>query len=326
MGIPLYSLRYTSEPTIRTEPEPKVDICETWSANRFDPDSEEFFHDAPYEAFLTQEQLDRERAEVAISTLTSAEGVISSASSDTSEDSGSDAGSPTATGSEDIPQLITDSYRSPSPLDWELEYWGLPVYAPTPTTNSTLTIPSRVASAQSPAPTDQLGNPAFIPPAAFREATPDITEPLPLTIESSSPVRRRPINIVPIVVSQRTQPQSLPQPSSEPPQAVIEQTAVEAPSVPRPASPAPLSVPTTIVNPPSTPPPQRVQAMYTPSPPPTVTPRFYSWGRYPITTAIRTPASPSLVRDGPFTNPRARMSFARIDASPVRIRIPNHVL
>jgi hypothetical protein len=90
---------------------------------------------------------------------------------------------------------------------------------------------------------------------------------------------------------------------------------------PSPDSPAP----------PSTPPlhityRQQVQSMVTPSPPPSVTPRFYSWQHHAIPVL---PASPSLVRgtrEGPLTNPRARMSFARIDSSPAPIRIPSTVM
>jgi hypothetical protein len=58
-----------------------------------------------------------------------------------------------------------------------------------------------------------------------------------------------------------------------------------------------------------------------PSPhsPSSVTPHFYSW-RVPR----HSPRSPSYVRsnrDGPLTNPRARMSFARIETTPFPIRI-----
>jgi hypothetical protein len=62
------------------------------------------------------------------------------------------------------------------------------------------------------------------------------------------------------------------------------------------------------------------------SPPPSVTPRFYSWQHHPIPALPSSPSQARGNRDGPLTNPRARMSFARIDSSPARIRIPNTVL
>ena len=40
------------KPAVRIEPEPTVDLCEKYSfCNRFDPDSDDFFRDAEYEAF-----------------------------------------------------------------------------------------------------------------------------------------------------------------------------------------------------------------------------------------------------------------------------------
>ncbi|KAF8892215.1 hypothetical protein BD779DRAFT_1468520 [Infundibulicybe gibba] len=52
MGRALFSQTYSS-PAVRTEPEPGLVSCEKWSrCNPFDPDSDEFFNDAEYEAFV----------------------------------------------------------------------------------------------------------------------------------------------------------------------------------------------------------------------------------------------------------------------------------
>ncbi|KII85926.1 hypothetical protein PLICRDRAFT_56407 [Plicaturopsis crispa FD-325 SS-3] len=60
---------------------------------------------------------------------------------------------------------------------------------------------------------------------------------------------------------------------------------------------------------PSTPPRQMREAAATPSPAPTVTPRFYSWASTRMPTTI--PVSP-IAANGPLTNPNARMSLAHI--------------
>jgi len=149
---------------------------------------------------------------------------------------------------------------------------------------------------------DHLGNPAFIPPASFREPSPDIE--LDANSPSSpprSPSLRRTVNITPITVPTN-------------PQVVF---------MPPTRSPSP-DMPTAL----STPAPLRYQSspvLLTPSPAPSVTPRFYSWQHHPIATL---PISPTLSRgnrDGPFTNPHARVSLMRIEDTTTRIRHPNIV-
>ncbi|KAH8833201.1 hypothetical protein DL96DRAFT_1705211 [Flagelloscypha sp. PMI_526] len=56
MGRALFSTRYLSEPAVHEEPEGQTDVYSTWShRNMFDPDSDEFFVDAEYEAFLLED-------------------------------------------------------------------------------------------------------------------------------------------------------------------------------------------------------------------------------------------------------------------------------
>lgn len=268
MGRSLYSHTYTA-PAVRTEPEPQVDMCERWSAwNRFDPDSEDFFQDAEYEAFIDPVQLERERLEAAATEAISD-------TSDSSDGSVSDSGSPMAVGSDDASVLINDVRAA------EAEWATLRVSAP-------------VASPEIPT------IPAFFPPPFLREPTPTLEASLTTSSEPPrSPTVRRTVNITPISVSS--------------------ERVLEADRSPSPDSPMT----------PSTPPRQpreQHDTSFTMSPPPSVTPRFYSWQHHPIPAL---PSSPSLARgnrDGPLTNPRARMSFARIDSSPARIRIPNTVM
>jgi len=264
MGRSLFSHTYAA-PAVRTEPEPQVDICERWSAwNRFDPDSDDFFQDAEYEAFIDPVQLERERSEAAALAATEA----ISDTSDSSDGSVSDSGSPMAVGSDDVRAA-------------EVEWAARRVSAP-------------VASPEIPA------IPAFFPPAFLREPTPT---PEANSTTSSEPPRsptvRRTVNITPISVSS--------------------ERVVEADRSPSPDSPMP----------PSTPPPQSREqhdVLFSMSPPPSVTPRFYSWQHHPIPTLSSSPSLGRGNRDGPLTNPRARMSFTRIDSSPARIRVPNIVM
>jgi len=298
MGRSLFSLSYPApEPVVRTEPEPKVDVCERWSSwNRFDPDSDDFFRDAQLEAFIDSAQLAREQVDIA---AMAAE--VTPDSSDTSDTSDSDGGSPMAVGSDDPADLIAGAYSSDRTAPWAAQSNTLALSTDAEWRS---TSPSDIA-VYSPLGTDQLGNPAFYPPSVFRNGTPTPDSDRDhLSTPPRSPTIRRTVNITPISVSRvQVQPD----------------TRLLSPN--SPVSPlSPLQVPYT-----PAPYHQQVQAMVTPSPPPSVTPRFYSWQHHPIPAIPVSPTLPRGTRDGPLTNPRARMSFSRID-SPARIRIPNTVM
>ncbi|KAF8874455.1 hypothetical protein CPB84DRAFT_1797441, partial [Gymnopilus junonius] len=299
MGRSLYSQAYPpTAPAIRTEPEPKADVCERWTVlNRFDPDSEDFFQDAEYEAFIDPAQLAREQAEMVV--LAAAEG-----NSDTSEssDSGvSDQGSPMAVGSDDPAILIADAYTNRN----------LPWVNPDDMEMSTLSEQRWLSNSvdrdvrvlwDEPMTLEQSEEiPAFIPPASLRAPSPGIgmrrnnrrngfdtppDSPPQITV-------RRTVNITPILV--------------EPDSALRSSEFLTAPSS-RSPSPSPSEAP-----------------LFSPSPPPSVTPRFYSWQAHHVPLV---PTSPTLARgnrDGPLTNPRARISFARIDSTHVPIRVTSSV-
>lgn len=266
MGRTLFSQAYAA-PAVRTEPEPQFDICERWSVwNRFDPDSETFFQDAEYEAFIDPVQLEREAA--ALATEAAAD------SSDSSDGSVSDSGSPMAVGSDDGVAIISDVLAAEA--EWV----------------------TRRGSAAEPRSPSSLDIPPFFPPSFLREPTPSPNSPTS-SEAPRSPIVRRTVNISPISVSS---------------ERLIQVDRSPSPDFP------PL---------PSTPPPQpreQPDALFSMSPPPSVTPRFYSWQHHPIPALPSSPSQARGNRDGPLTNPRARMSFARIDSAPARIRIPNTVL
>jgi len=114
MGRSLFSQTYVAEPLVRSEPEPKVDICERYSLwNRFDPDSDDFFQNAQYEAFI-----DPVDARDAVALALRA----SESSSDTSSDATiSEQGSPSpmAVGSDDPALLISDAFTHRDERNWE---------------------------------------------------------------------------------------------------------------------------------------------------------------------------------------------------------------
>lgn len=265
MGRAVYSSAYTaSAPAVRVEPEPTVDIAvERWTSwNHFNPDSDEFFQDAEFEAFISPDELQARQGE-ATPLITDRIAEMS----DSSE--GSDQESDTAEGSE-------NRSGASSPTEWNSQD------AP-----STGEIEAPVSASR---PTIMGG-----------------TDGVPYTVNTLNSTGNPTTNVVDAAV---------PSTSTEF-EAAIGHVTSRSPS---PEIPMP-------VTPPQTFPIFRRQVtptrLFTPSPPVSVTPRFYSW------PAPTTPASPSFLpvtRDGPLPNARARMSYTRIDTTPVRVRITNPVM
>ncbi|TFK39771.1 hypothetical protein BDQ12DRAFT_510472 [Crucibulum laeve] len=302
MGRALFSHSYASSPAVRTEPEPTVDHCEKWSSwNRFDPDSDEFFQDAETEQFLDpaavqyrQEQDDQARAAI-ITDIRPAEGSESGESSDS--------------GSESPLPMEDDMLAMVSPVEWQRRF--LEAGASEIQWQRRQLLPARAQTIdQTSAEQNRLARPRaasttvpFLPPASMRSAV-----DLPPLVPRSPTVSRRTVNITPINIP-------------------IE-----------PSSPSPISSESPS---PRTPPPQTYRtrtpshSMMTPSPAPTVTPRVYGWQRHGIPAIPTSPTGARMTtnaatttsdRDTPLPNPRARMSFARIDAQPARIRVQNTVM
>ncbi|KAF9466136.1 hypothetical protein BDZ94DRAFT_1252195 [Collybia nuda] len=128
--------------------------------------------------------------------------------------------------------------------------------------------------------------PTIHPPSSLRNSTTATELDRGFTTHRLSPPLRRTINITPINIP------------------------VE-PSTPSPVSSESPSTPGTLYS-------HQIQHVLTPSPPPTVTPRLYTWNNDVPTS----PTSPTTGRNmgGPLTNPGARMSLARINIAPVRVR------
>lgn len=139
--------------------------------------------------------------------------------------------------------------------------------------------------------TASSGVPPFIPPSPLRMSatTVEMEEGLPSPIFAQSPTRRT-VNINPISIPTE-------------------------PSTPSPVSPVSPVTPTNDLYA------REMPSLRTPSPPPTVTPHLYTWRRIPLAA----PTSPlsSHSTGGPLTNPSARMSRARINIAPARVRIQN---
>jgi hypothetical protein len=108
---------------------------------------------------------------------------------------------------------------------------------------------------------------------------------------SPSPPLRRMVNITPINVSRI---QIMPATRSPSP---------DSPPVPAtpPSRPTPLTL-------------SESQAMLTPSPPPSVTPRFYSWQNHPIPAL---PTSPTVIRGN------VHPTFARREPISARVHVPS---
>ncbi|KAF5316227.1 hypothetical protein D9619_006258 [Psilocybe cf. subviscida] len=269
MGRAVYSSAYTTSVpavAVRTEPEPNVDIAvERWSSwNHFDPDSDEFFQDAEFEAFISPDEL---RAQQSEATPLITDRIAEMSDSSDSSDQESD----TADGSE-------NQSGGSSPTEWNSQ------------------------DARSARETETL--------ASNRRTTiMEVSDGVVYTIHAPSATETLISNAVDAVL----------------PTAGSEVETVSAHLIGRSPSPE-FAMP-------STPPPQQTfpifrrqvtpNRLFTPSPPTSVPPRFYSW------PAPATPASPSFLpvtRDGPLPNARARMSYTRIDTTPVRVRITNPVM
>lgn len=348
MGRALFSQSYSSPPPIvHKEPEtqpPAPYTYEKWSSwNSFDPDADEFFEDAVYEAFVPRIPREEEDSDEQAETLIM-EGNSSAASSE-----GSDRGSPMAVGSGPDAYPVTDAYYSATPLDWDGRYSiqnrqistlasALPMYAPGRTRQrderlADIIAMRREGQGQGQAYTSVFefgrgsarrnrarsatlpAHPPFLPPSSFRTSDP-LSDSEDDSVESSVSFMRRTVDITPIDVN------------VHPPLSMTV----------RPASPLSPVSPTSFY--PSTPPSTSHLTFhnFTPSPPPTVTPRIYSWPNLhpginaptspsPMVTPTNTntntatSTSPSIVATtGPLTNPNARMSLAHIAPTLIRVR------
>ncbi|KAJ7654501.1 hypothetical protein DFH06DRAFT_516044 [Mycena polygramma] len=281
MGRALFSETYGFKaPAIRVAaPEPVCPEPGKWSiSNPFDPDSDEFFDGAEYEAFMDHGEVDRMEHPVVVS---------DSSSSSSSDGSDSGRGSPVIDG---VPRpirmnaiwdrLVDESAAYQSVVD---EMSGEVEYMRTDESNDVVTIRA-TADPQRPRAVAVTVVSSIHPPSSLRNST---------TATDLERAARR-ASVPPI---------SIPlEPSTPGPASPTSASESASPTTPSPTMPSPGPGPVYT----------HLQLM-TPSPAPPVTPRVYVWG----TQRAPVPASPSPSAHhphsaGPLTNPSARQSLARI--------------
>jgi len=296
MGRPLFSASY-STPAVRTEPEitaPPSIHFEKWAHwNAFDPDSDEFFDSAVYEAFLDPADMlpateEGAEARAEVPELERLDAIIAreleesrSYSSASSEGTISGRGSPMAIGSDDPAGMIVDAYRAGEfephrQRESEAENTGRVVH------HQSIDVEYRNARedlAMHPLHDDDV--PVALDLINERRVS-RVMPPL-------SPFRSR--GFIPHF-PHSTRTMTPPHPHDQDQNDAYGYMTHERTS---------------------------------PSPAPSVTPRLYSWSsRGPL--GRNDPGSPSPIqrqrtRPGPLTNPNARLSLAHLSPAPVRVRM-----
>ncbi|KAG6840570.1 hypothetical protein C0991_005759 [Blastosporella zonata] len=296
MGRALFSTLYTSPVAVRIEPDilQQADIprCEKWSiSNPFDPDSDEFYESATREVFTDTEAWRQEQEAVRELLAAQAEGGIEIPTS--SEASENDTGSPMAVGSDDPALLIAGAVVYPMDANWTPPS---PMGKPNRNTETLKQAQLSILPDDTPENYHSLrvighrrsstaSSIGYIPPSP--QAAPATAAPAPIS-PPRSPTLRRAHAIIPISI-----PNEL--------------------SSPSPTSPVSPSTPTDDLFH------REMMSMLTPSPVPSVTPHIYNWHMTPLVS----PSSPLDNMAGPLTNPNARMSLARLNIAPTRIRAQN---
>ncbi|KAH7921229.1 hypothetical protein BV22DRAFT_1038893 [Leucogyrophana mollusca] len=294
MGRPLFSKAFQTAPAVR-EPETPCPY-EKWSyLNAFNPDSDEFFENehAVYEdclgpAVIPTSEDEEEREERDMMVIR-----VGTSSPTSSEESLSDGASPMADGPEDPAHLIANAYRDLRQAEDE--------------SDMLVDTGARVQLARRVVPTE------------VRWGTESMLQH-PLVADESS---------LPALVPTRPLRQRISSVSQNRGTVTHHEYARRTGGLPRTSDSAPVPVPVTrsrrttsgddffASSPnsrtPSTPPSRQMH--FTPSPPPTVTPRLYSWSSRHSTLS----SSPS-VGASPLTNANARMSYTHISPTLIRVR------
>ncbi|TFK29626.1 hypothetical protein FA15DRAFT_283157 [Coprinopsis marcescibilis] len=295
MGRSLFSKTHPPAPAVRTEPERIADPCQKWSDwNKFDPDSEEFFSNAQLELFIDAEAVRQSEQEMREEVRRTVLDAASDSGSDTSDSSASDVESPVPQPTTVVPiRVVTSTF--PVPREQTSRY-DITV---SPQVQTTHRMPIRELPTVSPRSYRQANRSAVsaaISPSVVRGA---------LALNEASPEQVPTPPLSPVFA------RALPAPTVH----------YRAPSVPRSRTPSPTRAPVVPSTPPALVP---MPALVTPSPPGSVTPRsFYSWQTHSIPAV---PTSPTFMRgnrDGPLTNPRARMSFAQLSNAQSAVLVQN---
>ncbi|EPT03015.1 hypothetical protein FOMPIDRAFT_1014972 [Fomitopsis schrenkii] len=311
MGRPLFSHHQT--PAVRVEPEQPHPACEKWTYwNAFDPDSDEFFErdDAVYEAFVAHDGIALPRSPT----------VIEAPSSSSSEASSSGRGSPTEDTGRDLSteeidlalRREADLIRLSATREDEIQRRvreAREVFA-----DSGLPIPDIPADADpasvlryvrgldgiSRHTSTQAVRERVLPPpspSAPRETSLRLSD---LSATAGDLVRAEP------TTEQASSARGIPVAA---PSTLSATASTQTHSVPdRPITP-PHNIGLLTTQLLSTPPSRSPALDASPSPPPTVTPRLYSW-------SSRNPPPATPVSPGPLRNRDARLSVEHISALP----------
>ncbi|KIL69227.1 hypothetical protein M378DRAFT_7918 [Amanita muscaria Koide BX008] len=321
MGRTLFSQNYSTPPSPQAVPD-------TWSkSNPFDPDSDDFFIDAVYEAFLDPSEYQRQQQNATLTAVVLPDDDEENVDNrtpiimqiDSDRDSGvslssgspllSSRGSPSpmAVGADDPAVILADAgytdvtvrpewRRARASMAATYESWlrmGRPVSSVLP-----------IEAASPPPPT------GYIPPLTMDDDEDDIG-PLPIQPDLSPRINRpRSSSIIAAQDRLATQPltRSNPIPINR---RTVSITPIDITPLDRRPSPAPRSPSATMAIL-QTPPRSRDTSQMTPSPASTVIPRIYTW--HSTATAPRPSTSP-------LTNPNARISHSRINITPVHMRM-----
>ncbi|RPD59016.1 hypothetical protein L227DRAFT_504273 [Lentinus tigrinus ALCF2SS1-6] len=270
MGRPLYSA--SRQPAVRVEPEPQHPAIQKWTYwNAFDPDADEFFEndDAVYEAFINPADRIQITADRTIPT------VVEVDVSSPSEWSSSGRGTPMGSINVEIPE----NEREQQLLNQRemLRASGMRILDDSVPRNPVLDAQIEAGRGL---PSDER--------VQYYMSLVDRMETVRAERES-----RPAAEVRPVVRERVTTYLEFPQEDSRTPS-------------PEPVPvPVPRSLPSMPATParPSTPPAQVTPLFASPSPPPSVTPRLYSWAS--LSSAAPVPSSP-------LTNRGARMSVAHI--------------
>ena len=298
MGRSLFSQNYPTAPTSQ-QGDPDVRAYETWSkSNPFDPDSDDFFVDAVYEAFVDHAEYERQREEqlreddeenratIAMQIDTDSGVSLSSGSPLLSS-----RGSPMAVGADDPAVILADAgYATPS--EWNRPSSAVPGY-------TSWMHMGRIAM-------PDATTTGYLPPLSIEEEIMALHSAARLNRLRSTSISA-PQDQLPTIPSRRTVTIT-----------PIDVTPVDRrPSVPRSPSPTPLQTPPRREN-------VQLPDLITPSPAPTVTPHVYRWHTSTAPWMSPTPRSTAPVAQAsqsPLPNPSARVSHSRIALAPVHMRM-----
>ncbi|PFH50257.1 hypothetical protein AMATHDRAFT_48069 [Amanita thiersii Skay4041] len=314
MGRALFSQNYTPAPT-HDNTDRGVRTYETWSkSNPFDPDSDEFFIDAEYEAFMDPAEYQRQQEERQRAEEENRTSIVMQIDTDSgvSLSSGSpllsSRGSPMAVGADDPAVILADAgYTSPSEWDRSrFEDWMRMGRIVMPSDNVSYMASRGLSSEDDGIERNRGGDNQEILTRVTRVRSPSVSsiQDRFADVSSRQDTTRRTITITPIDVTP------------------IEYRTSSPPRSPSPATPeTPLRIRD----------PSQMQTLFTPSPAPSVTPRIYNWqstgSHWPWIAQSPTPrpSSPPVptASSSPLTNPNARISRSRINLAPVRVRIPS---